>query len=139
MEFKKFTGRLPLVIVDGSLPSLLRLDWFKSLGLGISGINNIGSPEMDMLSKEFASVFEDGLSKYVRTPISFNLDPQVAPRFLKPQRVPFVLQPKVDTEFDKLSAGPTRPNRSHEVEDPYRHPQSRLMVPSALVQITNAP
>lgn len=39
VEKDSFTGRLPLIIVNGSLPSLLGLDWFSSLGLVISGIH----------------------------------------------------------------------------------------------------
>lgn len=33
VAFKNFTGRLPLIIVHGHLPSLLGLDWFDFLGL----------------------------------------------------------------------------------------------------------
>ncbi|XP_058038731.1 uncharacterized protein K02A2.6-like, partial [Ahaetulla prasina] len=36
------------------------------------------------------------------TPISFNLDPQVAPIRLKARRVPFALKPRIDRELDKL-------------------------------------
>lgn len=36
VENKKFTSCLPLIVVNGTLPSLLGLDWFYSLGLGIT-------------------------------------------------------------------------------------------------------
>ncbi|XP_058042036.1 uncharacterized protein K02A2.6-like, partial [Ahaetulla prasina] len=42
------------------------------------------------------------LGKYTGTPISFNLDPQVAPIRLKARRVPFALKPRIDKELDKL-------------------------------------
>ncbi|KAG8139464.1 hypothetical protein E2320_002230, partial [Naja naja] len=35
-SFKKFSGQFQLIIVNESLPSLLRLDWFASLWLGIT-------------------------------------------------------------------------------------------------------
>ncbi|XP_058023851.1 LOW QUALITY PROTEIN: uncharacterized protein LOC131190532 [Ahaetulla prasina] len=52
--------------------------------------------------KEKEDVFKDCLGKYKGTPISFNLDPQVAPIRLKARRVPFALKPKIDKELDKL-------------------------------------
>ncbi|ETE68414.1 hypothetical protein L345_05789, partial [Ophiophagus hannah] len=40
------------------------------------------------LEWEFSNIFDDKLGKYTGTPISFNLDPNIAPVRLKPQRVP---------------------------------------------------
>lgn len=33
VQFGKFDGELLLTVVSGNLPSLLSLDWFKSLGM----------------------------------------------------------------------------------------------------------
>lgn len=66
------------------LASLLRLDWFGVLGLSVSGIHSIASTnDLEELAREFADVFEESLGNYKGTPISFNLDPQVAPIRLK--------------------------------------------------------
>lgn len=70
-EFKELTKQLSLVIVEEALPSLLGLNWFELLGLGISGINHIISPELDMLSREFGSVFKEVLDQYVSNFIYF--------------------------------------------------------------------
>lgn len=40
VESPNFTGKLPIIIVEGTLPSLLGLDWFQSLGLSVSGIHS---------------------------------------------------------------------------------------------------
>lgn len=82
--------------MDGSLPNLLGLDWFASLGLGITGVNFINEPTTKNLQEEFAEVFDGKLGKYKGTPISFNLEPQVAPIRLKPRRVSFALRLRVD-------------------------------------------
>lgn len=37
VNFKEFSGRLPLIVVDGPLPSLLGLNWFDALGLTSKG------------------------------------------------------------------------------------------------------
>lgn len=42
------------------------------------------------------------LGKYKGTPISFNMDPQMAPIRLKQRQVPFALRPRVDKQLDKL-------------------------------------
>lgn len=90
--------------MDGTLPSLLGLDWFSALGINVSGIHTTIPDAFGMLSREFTDIFDNSLGKYKGNPISFNLDPQVAPIFLKPRRVPFTLHPKVDLELDKLIA-----------------------------------
>ncbi|XP_058051873.1 uncharacterized protein K02A2.6-like, partial [Ahaetulla prasina] len=85
-----------------NLPSLLGLDWFRVLGMGITGVHSVGDNQKDELLREFEDIFQDSLGKYVGTPISFNLDPQIAPIRLKARRVPFALKPKIDRELDKL-------------------------------------
>lgn len=54
--------------------------------------------------KEFADVFDGTLDKYMGKPISFNLDPNVAPIRMKARKVPLALRPKVDMQLDKLIA-----------------------------------
>ncbi|XP_058032651.1 uncharacterized protein K02A2.6-like, partial [Ahaetulla prasina] len=81
---------------------LLGLDWFRALGMGVTGIYRNDFNLKDTLMDEFEDVFKDCLGKYKGTPISFNLDPQVAPIRLKARRVPFALKPKIDREIDKL-------------------------------------
>ncbi|XP_032071928.1 uncharacterized protein K02A2.6-like [Thamnophis elegans] len=104
VQFKGFDGWLPLIIVEGRLPSLLGLDWFQSLGLQISGIHHLSESALDCLVAEFPAVFDGSLGKYTGTPVSFNLDPSVQPVRMKPRRVPIALKPKVDAELDRLVA-----------------------------------
>ncbi|XP_058024066.1 uncharacterized protein K02A2.6-like [Ahaetulla prasina] len=102
VKYGQFEKTLPITIVDGTLPSLLGLDWFQALGMGVTGVFRNEVDLKDELMKEFEDVFKDCLGKYKGTPISFNLDPQVAPIRLKARRVPFALKPKIDRELDKL-------------------------------------
>lgn len=69
-----------MVIVEGSHPSLLELDWFASLEIGITRVNHTEVAEINGLLQEF----QDMLGQYTGTPISFVLDPQIAPIQLKP-------------------------------------------------------
>ncbi|ETE63284.1 E3 ubiquitin-protein ligase TRIM11, partial [Ophiophagus hannah] len=54
--------------------------------------------------REFQEVISSELGKYKGTPISFNLDPNIAPVRLKSLRVPFALWPKIEEQLDKLVA-----------------------------------
>lgn len=103
IKYEGFSGRLKLIVVDGTLPSLLGLGWFDT-GLAITGIHANTSDVFSDLFSEFSDVFSEGLGKYTGTPISFNLDPKIAPIRLKPRRVPFALRAQVDKEIDKLLA-----------------------------------
>lgn len=69
VEKDGFTGHLPLIVVDSSLPSLLGLDWFSSLVLGITGIHSTSMEDIDALYTEFADIFNNSLGKYVGSPI----------------------------------------------------------------------
>nr|XP_028572340.1 uncharacterized protein K02A2.6-like [Podarcis muralis] len=104
VQFRDKQAVLKLVIAKGSCPSLLGTDWFPALGLSISGLNSIQTcPEMsEALCKEFAGLFNGKLGCYKGPPVDFELDPGVAPIRLKPRRVPFALQPKIEAELDKL-------------------------------------
>ncbi|XP_060547811.1 uncharacterized protein K02A2.6-like [Pantherophis guttatus] len=102
VQYGEFTEKLPLTIVSDNLPSLLGMDWFRALGMGFTGVRNVRSTLKEDLMQEFQDVFDERLGKYVGTPISFNLNPNIAPIRLKPRRVPFALKPKIDIELDKL-------------------------------------
>ncbi|XP_026563421.1 uncharacterized protein K02A2.6-like, partial [Pseudonaja textilis] len=105
VAFKNHTDILPLTIVDRDRPSLLGLQWFAPLGIEVMGIHHTDEANWEAtLVKEFQEVFDNSLGKYRGPPISFNLNPNIAPIRLKPRRVPFVLKPKIDEQLDKLVA-----------------------------------
>ncbi|XP_026562549.1 uncharacterized protein K02A2.6-like [Pseudonaja textilis] len=105
VTFKNHTDVLPLTIVDRDRPSLLGLQWFAPLGIEVTGIHRTDTADWEVtLVRDFQEVFDNSLGKYRGPPISFNLNPNVAPIRLKPRRVPFALKPKIDEQLDKLVA-----------------------------------
>ncbi|XP_013913299.1 PREDICTED: uncharacterized protein LOC106542174 [Thamnophis sirtalis] len=104
VDYGTFHGRLPILIVKNSLPALLGLHWFPPLGLSIGGVHRVVPSSLEDVLLEFSDVFDSQLGSYRGTPISLNLNPQVAPIRLKARRMPFALRAKVDTELDKLLA-----------------------------------
>lgn len=91
-------------MVERDWPTLLGVEWFKPLGLGINGLHRIKGDELDQLLSEFQDVFDGSLDKYMGKPITFSLDSRVSPIRLKHRRVPFALRPRVDKQQDKLIA-----------------------------------
>ncbi|XP_058020550.1 uncharacterized protein LOC131188905 [Ahaetulla prasina] len=61
VKYGQFKKTLPITIVDGNLPSLLGLDWFRALGMGITGVHRSGVKLKDKLLREFEDVFQDSL------------------------------------------------------------------------------
>ncbi|XP_026544539.1 uncharacterized protein K02A2.6-like, partial [Notechis scutatus] len=105
VSFKNHIASLPLTVVDRDRPSLLGLQWFAPLGIEVAGVHRAESNDWEeSLVQEFQDVFSDELGKYKGTPISFNLNPEIAPIRLKPRRVPFALKLKIDEQLDKLIA-----------------------------------
>ena len=104
VSFKNRQARLPLVVVEGPRTSLLGLDWFQSLGITVEGINRIQETSLENVCQAFPEVFDGSLGCYTGPPVSFQLDPTVAPIRLKARRVPFALKEKIDAELDKLLA-----------------------------------
>ncbi|XP_054828347.1 uncharacterized protein K02A2.6-like [Eublepharis macularius] len=102
IRYKDFIGPLRLVVVQGHQPSLLGLDWFRPLGIQIAGVQRLHHDEVASVCREFPAVFDGALGNYTGQPVSFDLDPAVAPICLKPRRVPFALKPKIDEELDRL-------------------------------------
>ncbi|XP_026557986.1 uncharacterized protein LOC113437293 [Pseudonaja textilis] len=84
VAFKGHTEVLPLIIVDKDHPSLLGLEWFAPLGIEVTGINHITEADWEeTLVRDFQEVFNGDLGKYRGSPISFSLNPNIAPICLK--------------------------------------------------------
>ncbi|XP_013931418.1 PREDICTED: uncharacterized protein LOC106556905 [Thamnophis sirtalis] len=61
---RNFQGPLPLIIMDGHLPSLLGLDRFSALGLSISGVPAVVPDSFAMLASKFVDVFDNKLGQH---------------------------------------------------------------------------
>nr|XP_050035646.1 uncharacterized protein K02A2.6-like [Dermacentor andersoni] len=108
VEFRGQEHRLRLVVVKRASIGLIGRDWFKSLGISLSGVHSVyepsrtGSKGTTALLKKYSSVFEPGLGTSKGPPVRIEVNPAAPPRFLKPWQVPFALRPKVDEALDRL-------------------------------------
>ncbi|XP_075550349.1 uncharacterized protein LOC142583754 [Dermacentor variabilis] len=108
VEFRGQEHRLRLVVVKGASIGLIGRDWFKSLGISLSGVHSVcepsrtGSKGTTALLKKYSSVFEPGLGTSKEPLVRIEVNPAAPPRFLKQRQVPFALRPKVDEALDRL-------------------------------------
>ncbi|XP_023210631.1 uncharacterized protein K02A2.6-like [Centruroides sculpturatus] len=101
VTYNNFTRELPLIVARGNNISLLGRNWFKELGICVSGVYRISRDRIQELMEEFPGVFKEGLGTYKGQPISIKLDPNVTPIRLKARRVPLGIRQKVDDELEK--------------------------------------
>ena len=90
VSFEDEIFTLPLIVVQGSGPSLLGCNWLQQIKLNWSKIH-AASPKTSM---------NNLLEKYVK----LFVDPQIKPPFFKPRPVSYLLKEKVENEIQRLQA-----------------------------------
>lgn len=81
-----------MLVAKGTRTNLLGIDWFRPLGIAVTGVSHVQQWTVDTVLSEFSEVFEEGLGNYVGPPVSLHLDPSGPPVRLKTRRLPFALQ-----------------------------------------------
>ena len=95
---------LPLVVVQGSGPSLLGRNWLQKFKLDWSHIKSVVL-EQDALRKllqEYDTIFTDELGTITPLKAKLVVSPTAVPRFHRPRPVPYALKPLVEQELDRL-------------------------------------
>ena len=94
---------LPIVVVEGSGPTLLGRDWLKELRLDWAEIFNIQlGPELVAVLDRHKAVFQDDLWGLRGTTAKIYVKPDVRPVFWKAHPVPHKLKVGVERELERL-------------------------------------
>lgn len=100
------SATLPLLLVDGSGPSLLGRDWLAIIKLDWHSLNRVeAAPPTTTLQDVFrrhGDVFKKELGTVKGIYAKLYIDPDAHPRFFKPRTVPYALREKVNQELDRL-------------------------------------
>ena len=96
---------LTLIVVRGSGPSLLGLNWLQQIKLNWTKIHAV-SPKTSLnnLLEKYASLFRPELGCLNTSTAKLFVDPRIKPRFFKPHTVPNLLREKVRKEIQCLQA-----------------------------------
>ena len=99
---------LPMVVVDGSGPTLFGRDWMSEITLHWSSIKQLqvenGLPEMKKPLSEFGEVFREELGTIRPIKAHLTVKTGVQPRFFKPRSVPFSLKSALEAELSRLES-----------------------------------
>ena len=100
---------LPLIVVAGDGPSLLRRNWMKHIWLDWKKIGVVSSQSKTLLLlrtilKERGEVFKDEIGTIRAFPARLQIREQAWPKFFKPGPVPFTIHDAIGRELDQLES-----------------------------------
>ena len=94
---------LPLLIVEGTGPSLFGRNWLMHFRLNLQSVQQVQQKgDLELVLDKYNLVFEKGLGKLKGTTAKIHIDPQTKPIFCKTRPVPYAIRPKVEAELDRL-------------------------------------
>ena len=107
------TVALPLVVTEGSGPTLLGRNWLEALRLDWRTIFRVGNNlTLQQVLGEHKEVFNDELGELRGVAAKIHIDRNARPRFEKSRPVPFAMKKKVEKELERLQTlGIIRPVR----------------------------
>ena len=90
---------MPLVIVQGSGPSLLGRDWLSQISLDWSEIHHVRTESLQAILDRHPAVFQEGLGTLKGFKAKIYVDPNAPPKFHSARSVPYAVRDKVDQEL----------------------------------------
>ena len=95
--------RLPLLVIDGDVPSLIGRDWLARLNVDMCQLNHVSSSnELQKILNKHAKVFNEelGLIEGVRARVF--IDSKASLKYCRARTVPYALRDKVEQELARL-------------------------------------
>ena len=93
---------MPLLIVQGSGPSLFGRNWLKEIILDWNKIHHVYSDSLQVVLDKYPSVFQEGLGMLKGFQAKIHINPHAKPRFFKARTVPYAFRDKVEVELKRL-------------------------------------
>ena len=88
-------AELPLLVVEGSGPSLFGRDWLARIKLDWKAIYMVTCHPVEALLSRHRKLFEKGLGTLQGHKAKLYVDPQAIPKFCKARSVPYAMRGKV--------------------------------------------
>ena len=105
VEYQGQTGRLPIVVVEGSGPTVMGRDWLCPIQLDWISIHCVHSASLQAVLARYPSVFKEGLGTLKGFEAKIYVDPNATPSFNPARSVPYALHDLVDKELERLQRG----------------------------------
>ena len=124
VEYNGQSAEMPLLIVEGSGPSLMGRDWLSQIQLNWKQIHHIHTASLQAVLARYPAVFQKGLGTLNGYKAKIHVDPDAVPRFHRARSVPYAIRDKVDKELQRLQEeGTLEPVEIAEWAAPKRHVQ----------------
>ncbi|XP_038590459.1 uncharacterized protein K02A2.6-like [Micropterus salmoides] len=107
VQHKNSEKMLPVVVVEGTGPSLVGRNWIRRLGLEWKPepqINHLREETLEEVLGEYMEVFKEELGKFKGPPAKIYVDKDARPKFFKARPVPYAMRGRVEAELDRLIA-----------------------------------
>ena len=93
---------LPLVVLEGSGPSLIGRDWLSRLQLDWQAIHRLQERPLSEVLDKHKAVFEEGLGTLKGFEAELQVDPNAQPKYCKARFVPYSMKVLEEEELDLL-------------------------------------
>ena len=98
----QIANNVPLIVVEGSGPSLLGRDWLSRIQLDWKQIYHVHSNGLQAVLDKHPEVFREGLGTMKGFTAKIYVDPKATPSYNPARSVPYALREKVEQELDRL-------------------------------------
>ena len=102
VEYNGQTADVPLLIVQGSGPTLLGRDWLSQIRLDWKQIHRVHTLSLQAVLNRHPAVAEEGLGTLKGFKAKIYVDPTAQPKFHRARSVPYALRDKVEKELQRL-------------------------------------
>uniref|UniRef100_A0A5S6QA98 Reverse transcriptase domain-containing protein n=1 Tax=Trichuris muris TaxID=70415 RepID=A0A5S6QA98_TRIMR len=105
VEYGTYHGRLMVLVVKGQRSSLLGRNWFRPLGIRLTGVYQLNSDPIEALIDEYSDLFSENIGSVKAPPIKLHIEENVAPIQMNARKVPFALRDHISLELHRLVVG----------------------------------
>ena len=102
VKYKGQEVRLPLIVVEGSGPTLLGRSWLENVVLDWHEIRHLSTSSLQDVLNKYPDVFREGLGTLKNFEAKIHVDTNATPRFCKARTVPYAMRGKVEEELERL-------------------------------------
>ena len=95
--------QLPLLVVQGSGPSLFGKNWFRAIQLNWSEIKKV-TTELESLLSRYSELFQEGLGTVKDYTVTLSVKPEAVPKFFKARAVPYALKEAIEKDLERLQS-----------------------------------
>ena len=109
MQYKGQVTRLPLIVVEGSGPTLLGRSWLEHVILDWQEVRRLAASSLQEVLDHHPEVLQEGLGRLKNFEAKIHVNPDATPRFCKARSVPYAMREKAEELKHLVGEGTLEP------------------------------